>query len=33
VSVSGISRRKCLGLYVFRPLRNWITVAFTMIYS
>jgi len=32
VSVSGISIRKCLGLYVFRPLRNWITVPF-ILYS
>lgn len=32
VFVSGISMRKCLGLYVFRPRRNWITLPF-MLYG
>lgn len=32
-SVSGISIRKCFGLYVLRPLRNCITVPFVMIYG
>ena len=31
VSTFGISRRKCLGLNVFRPLRNWITFAIVIV--
>lgn len=31
-SASGISIKKCLGLYVFRPRRNWITLPF-MLYG
>ena len=31
VSIVGISSRKCLGLNVFRPLRNWISLAVVML--
>jgi len=31
VSIVGISNKKCLGLKVFRPLRNWITFAVVIV--